>query len=299
MAKESLDERCKGFELAEAGRRAMRGLPLLARLDGRAFHTFTRGLPRPFDPGLSRAMIETARYLVQEMLALVAYTQSDEITLAWYEPVRSASAYAFDGRFQKLASVLAGMASARFGKLIGELVPSKASETPHFDCRVWQVPTLAEATEVFVWREDDATKNSITMAALTCYSDRQIEGKSSAEKQEMLFQKGINWNEYPAFFKRGTYIQRKAIARMLTDEERARIPEAHRPPPEALVERTHIAELELPPIRRIANAAAVLFEGAAPVAAAPVAAAPASAEASTAPVSAEAAGTRGEGSSSS
>jgi tRNA(His) guanylyltransferase len=275
MAKESLDERCKGFELAEAGRRAMRGLPLLARLDGRAFHTFTRGLPRPFDPGMSRAMIETARYLVQEMLALVAYTQSDEITLAWYEPVRSASAYAFDGRFQKLASVLAGMASARFGKLIGELVPSKASETPHFDCRVWQVPTLAEALEVFVWREDDAMKNSITMAALTCYSDRQLEGKSSAEKQEMLFQKGINWNEYPAFFKRGTYIQRKAIARLLSDEERARIPEAHRPPPEALVERTHIAELELPPLRRITNAAAVLFEGAAPASAEPAAPTPA------------------------
>lgn len=264
MAKESLDDRCKSFEVAEAGRRAMRGLPLLARLDGRAFHTFTRGLPRPFDPGLSRAMIETARYLVQEMLALVAYTQSDEITLAWYEPVQSASSYAFDGRFQKLASVLAGMASARFGKLIAELVPSKASETPHFDCRVWQVPTLSEATEVFVWREDDATKNSITMAALACYSDRELEGKSSAEKQEMLFQKGINWNDYPASFKRGTYVQRKVVPRQLTDEERARIPEPHRPPIGAMVERTHIAELELPPIRRIANAAAVLFEGAAP-----------------------------------
>jgi tRNA(His) guanylyltransferase len=264
MAKEGLDERCKSFELAEAGRRAMRGLPLLARLDGRAFHTFTRGLPRPYDPGLSRAMIETARYLVQETLALVAYTQSDEITLAWYEPVQSASSYAFDGRFQKLASVLAGMASARFCRLVAELVPSKADETPHFDCRVWQVPTLTEAAEVFVWREDDATKNSITMAALSCYSDRELDGKGSAEKQEMLFQRGINWNEYPGFFKRGTYLQRRQVARELTDEERARIPEPHRPPPGALVQRTQIAELDLPPIRKIGNAAAVLFEGVAP-----------------------------------
>jgi tRNA(His) guanylyltransferase len=264
MAKESLDDRCKSFEMAEAGRRAMRGLPLLARLDGRAFHTFTRGLSRPFDPGLSRAMIETARYLVKEMLALVAYTQSDEITLAWYEPVQSASSYAFDGRFQKLASVLAGMASARFGKLIAELVPSKASETPHFDCRVWQVPTLTEATEVFVWREDDATKNSITMAALAVYGDRELEGKTSSDKQEMLFQKGVNWNDYPTFFKRGTYIQRKTVMQPLTDDERARIPEPHRPPPGSPVSRTHVVELELPPIRKIANAAAVLFESAVP-----------------------------------
>jgi tRNA(His) 5'-end guanylyltransferase len=264
MAKEGLDDRCKGFEQAEAGRRAMRGLPLLARLDGRAFHTFTRGLQRPYEPGLSRAMIETARYLVQEMIALVGYTQSDEITLAWYEPVDSASAYAFDGRFQKLASVLAGMASARFGKLIAEHVPSKASETPHFDCRVWQVPTLAEALDVFVWREDDATKNSITMAALACYSERELDGKGSADKQELLFQKGINWNDYPAFFKRGTYLQRKTVARALTDEERARIPERHRPPAGTLVDRTQVVELELPPIRKVANAAAVLFEGAAP-----------------------------------
>jgi tRNA(His) guanylyltransferase len=264
MAKEGLDERCKSFELVESERRAMRGLPLLARLDGRAFHTFTRGLTRPYDPGLSRAMIETARYLVHEMIARVGYTQSDEITLMWYEPVQSASAYAFEGRFQKLASVLAGMASARFGKLIAEHVPSKAGETPHFDCRVWQVPTLAEATEVFVWREDDATKNSITMAALTCYSERELDGKNSVEKHEMMFRKGINWNDYPAFFKRGTYLQRKTVTRQFTDEERARIPEPHRPPPGAVVARTQVIELELPPVRRITNAAAVLFEGAMP-----------------------------------
>jgi tRNA(His) 5'-end guanylyltransferase len=178
--------------------------------------------------------------------------------------VDSASAYAFDGRFQKLASVLAGMASARFGKLIAEHVPSKASETPHFDCRVWQVPTLAEATDVFVWREDDATKNSITMAALSCYSERELDGKSSGDKQELLFQKGINWNDYPAFFKRGTYVQRTTVPRALTDEERAKIPERYRPPADALVDRTQIVELDLPPIRKVANATAVLFEGAAP-----------------------------------
>ena len=243
----------------------MRGLPLLARLDGRAFHTFTRGMRRPYEPGMSAAMIETARYLVHEMTALVGYTQSDEITLAWFESSQSASDYAFDGRFQKLASVLAGMASARFCELLAEHLPSKSHETPHFDCRVWQVPTLDDACDVFVWREDDATKNSITMAAGAHYSDAELEGKSSSVKQEMLWQKGVNWNDFPAFFKRGTYLQRRTFERTLTDDERARIPEAHRPPIGTTFQRAQVMELELPPVRKIANLPAVLFERADPV----------------------------------
>jgi tRNA(His) guanylyltransferase len=266
MAKDGLGDRCKEFELAEASRRAMRGLPLLARLDGRAFHTFTRDLQRPYELGMSTAMIETTRYLVQETMALVGYTQSDEITLAWFESSQSASEYLFDGRFQKLASVLAGMASARFGQLVREQLPAKVRETPHFDCRVWQVPTLADAADVFVWREDDATKNSVTMAAGAYYTDAELEGKNSSVKHDLLMKQGVNWNDYPSFFKRGTYLQRQSRERALTDEERARISEAHRPAAGALVTRTQVVDLELPPVRKIANLAAVLFERAAPVA---------------------------------
>lgn len=265
MAKDGLGDRCKAYKLAEAGRRAMRGLPLLARLDGRAFHTFTRDLKRPYEHGMSVAMVETARYLVQEMTALVGYTQSDEITLAWFESSQSTSDYAFDGRLQKLASVLAGMASAKFVQLVREHLPAKAMETPHFDCRVWQVPTIADAADVFVWREDDATKNSITMAACAYYSDAELDGKNSGVKQEMLWQKGVNWNDFPSFFKRGTYLQRRSFERTLSDEERARIPEQHRPPIGATFERTQVVELELPPVRKIENLAAVLFERAVPV----------------------------------
>lgn len=261
---DALGDRCKAYESAEADRRAMRGLPLLARLDGRAFHTFTRGLQRPYDPGMSKAMIETTRYLVEKMTALVGYTQSDEITLAWHVSSDSAAEYAFDGRFQKLTSVLAGMASAKFAQLLPELMPAKVGRTPHFDCRVWQVPTLADAADVFVWREDDATKNSVTMAASAYYSHRQLHEKNSSEKHEMLHQKGVNWNDYPAFFKRGSYLQRRTFERTLTDEERAKIPEAHRPASDAIVTRSHVVELDLPPVRRIANLEAVLFTGAEP-----------------------------------
>jgi tRNA(His) 5'-end guanylyltransferase len=265
MAKDGLGDRCKEYELAEAGRCAMRGLPLLARLDGRAFHTFTRDLKRPYEHGMSIAMIETTRYLVHEMVALAGYTQSDEITLVWFEAPQSASEYAFDGRFQKIASVLAGMASTKFYQLVQKHLPSKAGATPHFDCRVWQVPTISDAVDVFVWREDDATKNSLTMAAGAYYSDTELVGKNSDVKQEMLWQKGVNWNDFPSFFKRGSYLQRRTYERGLTDEERMRIPEPHRPLVGATFQRTQVVELELPPVRKIANLSAVLFDRADPL----------------------------------
>ena len=264
MSQETLGDRCKRFEMAEAGRKAMPGLPLLARLDGRAFHTFTHGLTRPYDRRLSRCMIETTRFLIENLDARVGYTQSDEITLAWYEPSGSEVAYPFDWRFQKLTSVLAGLASARFCQLTAAQLPEKAHRTPCFDCRVWQVPSPQEVLEVFIWREDDATKNSISMAASVHYSHRELHGKNSVEKQEMLFQKGQNWNDFPAAFKRGTYLGRRTAEQKLTDEEWKRIPEAHRPPREQVFTRSHIVELDLPPIRRLGNAVAVLLSAAAP-----------------------------------
>lgn len=262
---EGLGDRCKQYEMAEAGKRALRGTPLIARLDGRAFHTFTRDLRRPYDEAMSRCMIETTRYLVRHMNALVGYTQSDEISLAWYEPSQSVSEYPFDGRLQKLTSVLAGMASVCFLTQLMERLPGKAAELPHFDCRVWQVPTLADAADVFLWREDDATKNSITMAARAVYSDRELHEKDSSVKQEMLFQKGINWNDYPAFFKRGSYLQRRTVMKSLMEDERAKIPERHRPAPDALFERTEVLEIDLPPARKIGNLLGVLFERAEPI----------------------------------
>lgn len=265
MSNDTLGDRCKALEMMEAGRKAMPGLPLLARLDGRAFHTFTRGLERPFDPRLTRCMVDTTAFLIEDLDARVGYAQSDEITLAWYFPPDAiGSAYPFDGRWQKLASVLAGLASARFTKLIAQHLPDKAHLTPCFDCRVWQVPSVQEALEVFVWREDDAVKNSITMAASAFYSHRELHGKNSADKQELLFKKGINWNNYPVSFKRGTYLQRKTEDRVLTDEEWTRIPEKHRPPREQTFTRSRVVEMDFPPIRRISNAIAALFTSALP-----------------------------------
>lgn len=265
MTNDSLGDRCKRFELMEAGRKAMRGLPLIARLDGRAFHTFTRGLKRPYDERLSRCMIETTKFLVEDLQAKVGYTQSDEITLLWYVDSESASAYPFDGRFQKLTSIASGIASTKFYKELLQHLPEKAKYIPCFDCRVWQVPSLKEVLDVFCWREDDATKNSVSMAAQAYYSAKQLHGKNSSEKQELLWQKGINWNDYPSFFKRGTYVQRKVEQRNLSEEERAQIPEKHRPPEEHMFLRSSIVELDLPPIRRIQNASDVFLTGVEPI----------------------------------
>ena len=262
MAKESdtLGDLMKSYEMSMAGVKVMKGIPLLARLDGRSFHSFTKGLPRPYDERLSTCMIETTKYLVEETHANVGYTQSDEISLAWFIPADSAADYMFDGRVQKLTSILAGLASAKFLRLVIEKIPEKADKIPVFDCRVWQVPTIDLAAQAFLWRELDATKNSISMAAHAYFSHKSLQGLNGSEKQERLWaEKGINWNDYPTFFKRGTYVQRKTFERELTEAERMSISEKHRPEPGQKFTRSSIVELELPPAKRVANYADVLF----------------------------------------
>jgi tRNA(His) guanylyltransferase len=263
-SKDALGDRCKRFEAAEAGRRAMPGIPLLARLDGRAFHTFTRGLNRPFDERFGRCMVETARMLVDNLHALVAYTQSDEITLIWWVPANGPTEYPFDGRFQKLASISAGLASASFARLATEHLPEKSRSLPSFDARVWQVPTREDAIDVLVWREDDATKNSLSMAARAHYSHAEMHGKGGAQLHDLLHARGVNWHDYPVRFKRGVYLRREAVVRPFTDEQLARIPERHRPAPGVTVTRSEVRVMDLAPIRRVANAVEVVFDGAAP-----------------------------------
>lgn len=256
---DGLGDRCKAFEMAEAGRKAMLGLPLLVRLDGRAFHTFCRGLARPFDQRLSFCMQSTAAALVEEFHATTGYTQSDEITLAWITEEGSRAQLPFDGRYQKLCSVLAGFASATFARLVPGCLPEKNSATPCFDARAWQVPTPADALEVFFWREDDAVKNSVQMAARAVVSHKELDGKGRKDQLDILHAKGIRWNDYPAFFKRGSYFRRVTRARTLTEEERAAIPEAHRPAVGETFLRSSVEALDIGPIRREPDALRILF----------------------------------------
>jgi len=260
-------DRMKLYEMAEAGRRLLPLLPAIARLDGRSFSQFTRDLERPFDPRLSDLMIDTTRFLVRETGACCGYTQSDEITLAWYSDRFDSQIY-FDGRISKMVSGLAALASVSFNRRLPDFLPAHyGNRLPTFDSRVWNVPNLVEGANAFLWREQDATKNSISMAARCWYSHDKLTNKSGAEMQEMLLQKGVNWDEFPAFFQRGTYIQRRKVLRKFSSEELTGLPEKHEAHrnPDLVVERTEVMTLEMPPFSKVRNRPEVIFFGAEPV----------------------------------
>jgi tRNA(His) guanylyltransferase len=214
-------------------------------------------------------MVETTRYLVEATHARIGYTQSDEISLVWL--VEDKSEPLFGGKVQKTVSLLAGMATAAFTRaILTGPHADRADRLPHFDARAFILPNKAEACNALLWRELDATKNAVTMAASAYYSHKALQGKNSAEKQEMLFAKGVNFNDYPAFFKRGTFLRRVTRERTLTADELAAIPEAHRPDAGATFLRSSVETVEMPRFGSVTNREAVVFDGAEPETAQPL-----------------------------
>lgn len=261
VVNDDLGDRMKEYERAEAGRRLLPLLPVIARIDGKRFSRFTEGLPRPYDERLSRLMVATTRHLVEESSALAGYTQSDEITLLFHADDLKTQVF-LDRRIQKLTSILASMTTGYFNAHLAAEIPERARSTALFDCRVWAVPTRDEAANAFLWREIDATKNSVSMAARAYYPHEEIVDRTGSEMQEMLFQKGVNWNDYPPFFKRGTYVLRRTVTRRFAAEELDALPPKHaaRTNPELLVTRGEVRAVELPPFGRVVNRVGVLFE---------------------------------------
>lgn len=224
-APDALGDRLKGYEEAAEGARLDVSLPIYARIDGRSFSKFTRGMDRPYDEVMSTAMIDTMRGLVDKTHARLGYTQSDEISLV-FQTDNPEGDTIFNGRQQKLVSVLASMATAIFTDAIPR---SWAERLPHFDCRVCQLPSKTEAANMFLWRWKDATKNAIQMVAQENFSPKQLHGKHGGDMIEMLREKGIEFANFPAFFRRGTFGRRVLELRDMTPYELARIPEQHRP----------------------------------------------------------------------
>lgn len=132
---QDLGDRMKGYEMSEAGRAAMKGLPLLVRLDGISFHSFTRGLQRPYHEGLSKLMIDTTKHLVEKTHALIGYCQSDEISLAYFVEADGAQDFMHSGRFQKMTSKLAACATGFFVNNLRAYIPEKAGTLVEFDAR--------------------------------------------------------------------------------------------------------------------------------------------------------------------
>lgn len=255
---DSFGDRMKLYEGLEAQRKFMPCLPVVARLDGRGFSRFTKGLDRPYDQRMIDCMVETTKYLVDHTNAVTGYTQSDEITLVWH-PDKDIW---FDGRISKLTSQLAAQATVFFYReVIRNLPPEYGDKLPTFDARVWTVPSKQEAVNAVLWREQDATKNSITMAASTVYSHKELLHKNSSDKRQMLLERGINWNDYPSSFKRGVYVQRKEV-RKLTPNEIRNLPPLHHAHsnPNIEVIRSVVDVVEMPPLATVINRVDVIFD---------------------------------------
>lgn len=240
---------------------------VMARLDGRAFHTWSKGLKRPYDEGLTRLMIETTLHLVEESGAITGYTQSDEITLLFYTGEKPCEMF-MGARKDKLVSLLASIATAKFNSKVAEYVPAKTGVLAHFDCRVWTVPSAMEAANVFVWRELDAIKNSVSMAAQSVFSHDELNNVGAEDKIRMLReQKGIDYDEYPVSFKRGTYVQRRTVSRPFTANDLKALPAKHRAHFDADLKVVRLGPhaLDMPPILTVKNRVSVLTEGEIPV----------------------------------
>ena len=277
---DTLGNRLKGYEAVSTSRTLPANLPIYARIDGRAFHSFCRGLEKPFSRAFIEAMQKTCAYLVEETGAILGYVQSDEISLGWKDSAHCP----FNGRVQKLESNIASLASGFFVFFISEQVRNHVPiydycqigrnmlrKIPSFDCRVFTVPDMEELANCFLWRENDAIKNSITGMASYWYSHNELQGKNSDEKIRMMKEKGHDFYEetYEPFM-RGTFLSRENYVKLLTDEELNKIPSEKRESCGVFWDEEHlqyacirrrVAQLMIPyRLTDISNKCAVLFE---------------------------------------
>ena len=200
-------------------------------LDGKSFHTFTRGLKKPFDEIFVKTMQDTMKYLCENVQGCVlGYTQSDEITLVLVDYQDRDSCAWFDNNIQKMVSVSASMATLAFNQAWQDNISHiqlpatlefmseekqscylKQYHTYHdkvwkatFDSRVFNVPK-EEVANVVLWRQQDATRNSVQSVGQANFSHKELHGKNCSDIQDMLMlEKGINWNDYPTALKRGS-----------------------------------------------------------------------------------------------
>jgi len=182
----------------------------IIRLDGKAFHTFTKDCNKPFDNDLIFLMNNTAEELCKNIQgAQFAYVQSDEISILLTDFKKLTSDAWFNGNIQKITSVSASMATAFFNERKTTLARFKFWERKGpamFDSRVFTIPDINEVANYFIWRQNDASRNSINMVAQSLYSHKQLQGKSCSQMQDMIHEAGQNWNDYDVGKKRGRIV---------------------------------------------------------------------------------------------
>ena len=220
----------------------MRRCPVAIRIDGKAFHTFTRGFQKPFDEVLIKSMQETMKYLCENIQGCVlGYTQSDEITLILVDYKKLTSSAWFDYEVQKICSIAASMATMAFNRSFAknaedfeqyyateheinvwygkgtpeyemcQIYTKAVDKGAMFDARCFNIPK-EEVTNLVYWRQLDASRNSIQMVGQANFSHKELQNKSCNDIQDMLMiQKGINWNDLPTYQKRGSCCVRNKI----------------------------------------------------------------------------------------
>lgn len=233
----------------------MRRAPVAMRIDGKSFHTFTRGFEKPFDKVLIKSMQETMQYLCENIQGCVlGYTQSDEITLILVDYKNLNSAAWFDYEVQKMCSIAASMATMAFNKyfernvfewkdtvfatsylghLNGTISAADLSlleaymkaidKGAMFDARVFNIPK-EEVTNLIYWRQLDATRNSIQMVGQANFSHKELQNKSCNKIQDMLLtEKDINWNDFPTHQKRGSCCIKSETTTTCASEENGEV----------------------------------------------------------------------------
>ena len=229
--KDNMGDRMKRYEVTSQ-MNLMRRTFTIIRIDGKAFHTYTKSLKRPFDEGLIKDMNDTTVAICENLQgAKLGYVQSDEISIILTDFDSLKTDAWFDGNVQKMCSISASKATAEFNKLRIMRAIFQNTQAPElnikvvynmtmaeFDSRVFQVPTRDEAINYLLWRQKDATRNSISSVAQSLYSHKELHGKDSDAKQEMIFQKGTNWNDFEPRVKRGGLIKKNTYVNGVISE---------------------------------------------------------------------------------
>ena len=232
--KDSLGDRMKRYE-AVPKNFLMKKNPVIIRLDGKAFHTFTRGFDKPFDEVIEYAMEATMVQLCENIQGCVlGYTQSDEITLVLCDYQKRDTDAWFEYNVEKMCSVAASMATLYFFKAMCkyreelwesndisfadkiDLINRKLEQGAYFDARCFNVPK-EEVINCLIWRQQDATRNSIQALAQSLYSHNELQGISCNNLQDKMFtEKGVNWNDLTTYQKRGACAVKRMMKKKVT-----------------------------------------------------------------------------------
>ena len=218
------DKRMKSYEKEFTSKKIDKSKFVYARIDGRSFSKFTKGMEKPFDTQLHDCFVTAMQTLMKETNANMGYTQSDEISLLWW-PLEEPSEFMFAGKIQKLTSVLASITTSSFYDRFLTHFGNDYGKLPAFDCRIINLPSQKEALNMIEWRKQDAFRNSVQSAAHFYFGHKKLMHKTTREKLKMMADTGIGFfDQFHEEFRVGTTMTMATGERPLTDEEKSKIP---------------------------------------------------------------------------